>query len=260
MKRPMQPVQFWFTSTLIAMCIWLTSPGIKAYVKQSAMPSQASQAFPFAEYEAKYSIKFHGVKAGESVHRLHKREAGLYHFESKTLPIFEMLPYQYYESTEFVWENNQIKPQNYFYDIQEGKRTKKGNVAFDWENNKLANTVSKEPWEDTIVENIQDKLTQSLRLRYDLIKNNTNLKYQVAEDDEVKPYHFRILGEEQITTPIGTYMTVKVEHIHRKGHRTHTWFAKELEYLPIKVTHIRKGRVVGQGEIISFHAKQKQQS
>lgn len=253
MKQQTPPLQFWFISTLIGILIWTASPSIKAYVKQSTSPSNvATQAFPFSEYEAQYSIKFHGVKAGESTHRLHKRPDGMYHFESKTTPIFDFIPYRYYESTDFVWEDNQFVPQNYFYDFHEGKRLKKGNVAFDWNNKKLFNKVSKEPWEAPLTDNIQDKLTQSLKLRYDLIHNQTNLVYNVAEDDEVKEYAFRILGEEKIETSIGTFIAVKVEHIHRKGHRTNTWFAKKLNYLPIKVTHIRKGRVVGQGEILSL--------
>lgn len=240
-------------STLVAIIIWLTSPSINAHVNEvKSQSTQQSASFPLLEYEARYLIKFLGISAGESVHRLIQRNDGLYHFESKTDPKFDWVPYKYLESTDFSWEENTIKPQNYFYDIHEGKRSKRGNVAFDWEKNILTNMALKEPWEAVIPENVQDKLTQSLRLRYDLMRNQTNLVYQVAEDDEVKTYSFRILGDEEITTPLGTFITVKVEHIHRKGHRTNTWFAKRLDYLPIKINQIRNGRVIGQGEITAL--------
>lgn len=253
MKQPTQPLQFWFLSTLVGIMIWVTSPSIKAYVKQTVQPTQSSaEAFPFREYEAQYSIKFHGIKAGESTHRLMQRPDGLYHFASETLPVFDFIPYQFYESTDFSWQENQFFPQNYHYNYHEGKRHKKGNVAFDWQKNTLGNKVSHEPWEMAIPDNIQDKLTQSLRLRYDLIQNQTKLSYNVAEDDEVKVYSFRILGEEEVTTELGTFLAVKVEHVHRKGHRTNTWFAKKLNFMPVKINHIRKGRVVGQGEIINL--------
>ncbi len=248
MKHPIPQIHFWFLSTIAADLIWLTSPAVKAYVKQDTSQTQSSP-FPLAEYEARYNVKYFGVTAGESIHRLQRKQDGSYHFESKTKPSVKLLPYQYHESTDFAWEKNQIKPQNYFYDIPEGKRSKRGNVAFDWENKTLGNKVSKEPWEMAIPDNVQDKLTQMLRLRYDLTQNKTNLVYTVAEDDEVKTYSFRILGEEEVKTPLGTFIALKVEHVHRKGHRTNTWFAKKLNYLPIKVNQLRKGRVVGEGEI-----------
>tara|TARA_R110002110_G_scaffold166602_2_gene367336 strand:+ start:91253 stop:91972 length:720 start_codon:yes stop_codon:yes gene_type:complete len=232
-------------NTLIATLIWLASPSIQASVNQAT----STQNFPIQEYEAHYDIKYFGITAGESVHRLHQRKDGIYHFESRTNPILKFLPYSYVESSDFIWENGNIIPQNYFYDIQEGKRSKKGNVTFDWVAKVVANNVSPKPWHKPLPDNIQDKVTQVLRLRYDLIQGNTDLVYTVAEDDEIKPYAFRILGEEKIASAIGTFTAIKVEHVHRKGHRTNTWFAKELNYLPIKLNQIRKGRVVGTGEI-----------
>lgn len=245
MKQPIPSMQFWLISTLIAVLIWLTSPSLQAFVRDTTL----SRNFPIAEYEAHYDIKYFGIKVGESIHRLHRRKNGIYHFEARTNPVLEFLPYRYVESSDFSWENGKIIPQNYFYDIHEGKRIKKGNVTFDWVAKVVANTVSSKPWRKPITEDLQDKITQVLHLRYDLIQGNTELVYTVAEDDEIKPYAFRILGEEEITTALGTFTTIKVEHVHRKGHRTNTWFAKKLNYLPVKLNQIRKGRVVGHGEI-----------
>lgn len=249
MKQPIAQLQLWLTGTLIATLIWLTSTGAKAYVQKKPK----NPDLPMAEYEATYDIKFHGIKAGESTHRLHQREDGVYHFSTRTDPVLDFIPYHYYESTDFRYKDGKIIPQNYYYDLKEGRRHKKGNVAFDWVSKVVANKVSPNPWKKTATENLQDKLTQAINLRFDLIQGNTDLSYKVAEDDEIKPYSFRILGEEQVETPIGTFMAIKVEHVHRKGHRTNTWFAKNLNYFPIKINQIRKGRVVGQGEITQLN-------
>jgi len=244
-KHPILSVKFWLTSTLMGAFIGLASPSAQALVSKTT----TNQNFPIAEYEAHYDIRYFGLKVGESIHRLHQRKDNMYHFEARTYPILKLLPYSYIESSDFTWQNGQILPQNYFYDIHEGKRVKKGNVSFDWVQKVVANKVSPNPWHKPLPENIQDKVTQVLRLRYDLMQGNTDLTYMVAEDDEIKPYAFRIIGEEEVTTALGTFTAIRVEHVHRKGHHTNTWFAKKLNYLPIKLNQIRKGRVVGTGEI-----------
>jgi len=244
-KQPIPNAKPWLTSTLLSIFIWLASPNIQAFVSKTT----TKQNFPIAEYEAHYDIKYFGLKVGESIHRLHQREDNTYHFEARTTPVIQFLPYSYVESSDFTWKNGQILPQNYFYNIHEGKRVKKGNVSFDWVQRVVANNVSPKPWHEPLPDNIQDKVTQVLRLRYDLMQGNTDLSYTVAEDDEIKPYTFRIIGEEEVTTVLGTFTAIRVEHVHRKGHHTNTWFAKNLNYLPIKLNQIRKGRVVGTGEI-----------
>ena len=88
MKQPFPNLQFWFMSTLIATMIWLTSTSTKAYVAKKL----SHNTLPFAEYVATYDIKFHGIKAGESKHRLHKLDNGLYHFSTRTDPVFNFIP------------------------------------------------------------------------------------------------------------------------------------------------------------------------
>jgi hypothetical protein len=230
----------------MAILIWMMSPSVKGYVKNDI------QTFPLSEYEAHYSVNWYGLYAGESIHRLVKQASGQYHYEARTEPKIRFLPYHYVESSDFTWQSGEILPQNYYYNIREGKRHKKGNVLFDWKSNKIRNPQTSTPWETAMPFGIQDKLTQTLSLRQALIQGKTNINYTVAEDDKLKNYTFIILGEERLTTKLGVLDTVKVEHISRKGHRTTMWFAKSLDYLPVKMTQQRKGKQVASGEILTF--------
>lgn len=225
------------------------STSVKAYVQDDI------GAFSLGEYEAHYSVNWLGIYGGESVHTLKRLNNGQYHFEARTQPALRFLPYHSIESTVFKVESGEILPQHYQYNVQEGARHKKGRVAFDWETHKVRNPLIAEPWESDIAQGTQDKLTQTLCLRQALLKGSTSLNFMVAEYDKLKNYHFVILGNERLQTNIGPLDTVKVEHVSRKGHRTTMWFAKKLDYLPVKMAQMRKGKVVASGEILSFNQK-----
>lgn len=224
----------------------MASTSVKANI--APHPSE----FPFTQYEARYTISWFGIPAGESVHKLQQRQDGHYHFEARTEPNMQMLPYHYHESTDFLWENGQIQPQNYHYNVKEGKRRKIGSVLFDWKSQTISNRELKEPWQAELPQGIQDKLTQTLCLRQALKSGTTELNYTVAEEDKIKNYVFSIVGHEQVKTKLGAFNTVKVEHVSRKGNRTTLWLAQKLDFVPVKMTQTRQGKVVASGEILSF--------
>lgn len=238
-----------FFTTLVALLIWMMSPTVKGYVREDL------KTFPLNEYEAHYTVNWLGLYAGESVHKLHRQKNGQYHFEARTEPNLQFLPYHYVESSDFAWQAGSILPQNYYYNIQEGTRHKKGHVLFDYKSNKIRSPQTKEHWETTLTQGIQDKLTQTLSLRQALLNGDTALNFVVAEQDKLKNYHFVILGEERLNTKIGILDTVKLEHVSRKGHRTTMWFAKKLDFLPVKMAQTRHGKQVAGGEILSFTPK-----
>lgn len=235
-----QQLRALLATSLFAVLLWAITPSV--------------HAFPIAPYEARYSISWLGIPAGESVHALHERANGHYYFETRTLPTMQMLPYHYHESTNFAWDNDSgdLIPQTYHYDVKEGKRTKKGRVNFDWQNKIISNKGLKEPWQTELTEGVQDKLTQTLCLRYALKTGTHDFNYVVAEEDKIKSYHFTIIGEEQLKTKLGLLETVKVQHISRKGARTTLWLAKKFDFVPVKMTQSRQGKIVANGEILSF--------
>lgn len=243
----MSQLNFIFFSTLIAILIWMASPSVKGFVNNDVQNS-----FPLPEYEARYTVNWHGLYAGESVHKLQRRADGQYHFETRTAPKLGFLPFNYRESSDFTYQGGKIKPHNYYYNIQEGKRRKVGNVSFNWQQNKLLNKELEEPWEMAIPTDVQDKLTHTLSLRQALISGKAIPTFTVAEEDKIKDYSFKILGEEHLQTKLGPMDTIKVEHISRRGNRTTLWLAKSLDYTPVKMMQQRQGKVVAGGEILSF--------
>jgi hypothetical protein len=240
LRNPISQLNFLFFSTLMAILIWMASPGVKA------------ESFPFAAYEARYAILWHGVKAGESTHKLNHHKNGQYYFETRTDPNIPLVPYHHFESSTFSWENGAIKPQHYEFDIKEGKRHKVGNVFFNWKNRTVRNNRKPEPWHTTLQDGMQDKITQTFSLRSDLKKGINQLDYLVVESDKTKDYHFVILGSERLRTKLGLLDTIKLKHTSKKGYETLMWLAIKLDYLPVKMQQTRHNKVVASGSIISL--------
>lgn len=239
MKNPISQLNFLFFSTLIAILIWMASPGVKA-----------TERLP--EYEAHYNLQWFSIKAGQSVQKLTQRN-NVYCFETRSSPRLAFLPYAYLERSQFSWEKGQIKPKSYYYRIKEGKRYKTGLVEFNWKTNQVTNKKLQPPWQAKLTPHTQDKLTQLLSLRQALKAGHLRVDYLVAEEDKIKSYRFKVIGETVITTKLGAMPSVQVQHTSSKGYLTNLWLAKNLDYLPIKMTQIRHGKQVASAEIIFLH-------
>jgi len=203
-------------------------------------------------YHASYEISWYGIPAGISYHSLQHRHDNEYHFEVKTNPKFTMLPYRYTEKSDFIFNDGRFIPQNYYYNVQEGKRKKLGHVVFDWNTKTLSNQRLEEPWQAELPEHAQDKITQTLSIRQALLKGENHFHYTVVEEDKLKEYRFTQLGEEPIKTKLGMISATKVEHVSLKGVRTTLWLSKQFDYLPIKMTQERHGKLVASGDILSY--------
>lgn len=240
--------QLW--APLLGSCLWLM-----CHVSHAGLNTKPSDHFPIEPYEATYVVSWHGIRGGESKHRFVEKANGEYHISTITAPYLTFLPLKYIEQTDFTWKSGQVVPDYYSYNLKEGRRHKVGTVVFDRKNNQVYNRISKEPWQQTMPEDVQDKLTHAVQLRIDLMNGKKdNLTYTVAEDDEIKPYTFELGGTEKVRTNLGIVHAQKVihHHPHRKDRKTIMWLSMDHDYLPIRVEHYREGDVAGSGMIKSY--------
>lgn len=92
-------------------------------------------------------------------------------------------------------------------------------------------------------EEIHDNLSYMLQAGLDLAAGHTEFTYPVFEKSKNKPFRFRVIGEEELKTPEGTLQTVKVQQIRRKKDREiFAWFAKDKNFLLVKLQDKKKGK------------------
>ena len=88
----------------------------------------------------------------------------------------------------------------------------------------------------------QDKLSYQLAIMYDLQNGKTEFEYSIADKRKFKNYYFKVVGNEDIATPLGSLQTVKIERVMEKGEKsTVLWCAPSLGFLPVRIEQNEKG-------------------
>jgi hypothetical protein len=195
-------------------------------------------------FEADYSIRIKGAQIAKMTRRFSRQESGVYQYysETRTTGLISLFRKDHIiENSNWELQADKLIPIDYYYDHSGGKKDRKVNISFDWDNNRITNSIDGSSWKMPTSPNVMDKLLYQLAIMYDLKAGKELLQYTVADGGKIKIYNFEILGEEKIKTPLGELLTVKLERHKPNSRRKSTlWCAKDLDYLPIKVENIEK--------------------
>ncbi len=142
--------------------------------------------------------------------------------------------------------HTRIQPTNYSYvQIRNGKIRRDVEMKFDWQKQfaQVHLKHKKKKWQKPIPSDSVDKLSYQLSLMLilaDLSKNNQSIKepfnLSIIDVGKLKKYHFTFLGQEKITTPLGEFNTLKIQHQRHQSDKTITlWCASKLQFLPVKI-------------------------
>jgi len=202
--------------------------------------SVANAALP-EQFTAIYAVKAAGVTIGETRREL-SRKNGQYLFESITRPsgIAKLFTDgQVIERSHWQFFQDKPRPLQYTFFNSGSKKKRHVKLEFDWDKNRVINTINGEPWSMPLEHNTSDKLLYQLRIMQDLPTSAGSLRYPVADGGKLKYYNIEVLGTERIRTPLGVFTTTRLRYT--KGSRKTTlWCAKELQYLPVRIEQ-RKG-------------------
>lgn len=199
-----------------------------------AFPAFAQLPHPFtATYQAE--IKGFSVTAQRS---LSVRKDGLLELSFSARSLFAQID----ESSRFNWlEGGQLQPQHYEYHRTGLGRDRHAKLSFDWPALTVTNDVQDKAWKMPLPAQAQDKLSYQLQLRHDLINQRTDMQYEVADGGKLKTYGFELLGNEVLSTPLGSFNTVKVKRFRSHSDRqTIIWLAPDWDHLIIRIQHTSK--------------------
>jgi hypothetical protein len=147
------------------------------------------------------------------------------------------------ETSQFTWGEQQIKPIRFEYKRNIIGNKKKRSLTFDGPNNRI---ISYYKDKTKIIPNPSqalDNLSFQLQLQYDLLLNQKELTYHVADKDRIKQYGFEIVGEELINTAIGSLKTIKIKVIRANKKRvTYLWLASNWHNLLTQLEQYENGK------------------
>ncbi len=113
---------------------------------------------------------------------------------------------------------------------------KEESAEFDWDKSLVKWSKQDKQWAIALKSGALDNLSYQTQLRMDLAAGKTDLKYLIADDDEVYEREFSIVGEEVVHTEAGKLNTVKIK-VNRDNDKreTYIWFAKDWDYFFVKL-------------------------
>ena len=185
-------------------------------------------------FEAKYVAEYQGfpVKA-TAVRQLLK----LGDHEYRLISSVESALVSVTETSNFEYRSQKLRPLLYSYHRSGLAKKKKEQLEFDWVKAQLIFNEKRSPLQAGTL----DKLSLHQKLSEDISKiiggqqPITELIYLIADKEKRKAYHFKILSEEVLKTPLGMFRTIPVERLRKKKDRqTQFWFAVDHEYLLVK--------------------------
>lgn len=210
-----------------------------------ALPSLILAApFP-TPFTAHYSVAKGSLPLGEMTRSLQSGNDGQWIFESVThatglAAVF--LPDDITERSVWTYADGHIESLRYIYHNPGGKQKRELDLSFDSQNHIVSNAVEGYTWQLPTPPRVYDKLNYQLALMLDVQQGKTELEYSIADHDKIKTYRFAIVGEEELTTPLGVLRTVKITRVQDSDERTtRVWCAPSLDYLPVKIEQVDKG-------------------
>lgn len=207
-----------------------------------SLPAGADVLTP---YKAVYEVNRGNIMLGDTTFSLSKKDGDCYLMENLVQPmgIAAMFAGEITESSYFCVENGQIRSQQYRIHEENGDEGDNYTLKFDW-GNQLVRTNNDKPRQ--LPTDGLDRSVMEIAMRRLLAQAGDKLPtasfiFLMVEDDEIKPYRFRITDREPVATRVGRFDTVKVERVNADKREFRLWLAPELDYLPVKVERQKKG-------------------
>lgn len=158
------------------------------------------------------------------------------------------------EYSDFTLVNDQITPTNYSYRstglIDEDDRT----LHFVSDLKVVEDRESKKTITDQWRDGIQDNMTFMLQASIELAKGKQEFEFPVFEKKKSKTFRFKVIGEETVKTPAGSFKAIKVQQVRKsKKREIYAWFGQSEGYPLLKLRDKKNGKLRYQIQATKIH-------
>lgn len=215
----------------------------------SGVCANAADSEFFTARSDRYTVQWGDISLGEGTISLKPIAGNCYHYESTTKPV-AIVRWTYgapRETSEFCFENGEVRSRR--FEFFNDKRSKDNfTLDFDWSAGKVkmihGGTVTlRDLTEATYDRFVVREAVRVWAMRHPDIASRPEQTFTMVDDDRIRSYRFAIVGQERVTTPAGTFDTVRVERVDDPNKSYRYWLAPSRNYVPVKIEHIRKGKV-----------------
>jgi hypothetical protein len=216
---------------------------------QSAIAAQVDPMQHLNARSDRYDVTWSGIPLGEGVISLKPQADGCFLYESSTDPI-ALVRWTYgapRETSQFCLQDGRIVSQQFSYDND--KREKDSfRLDFDWDQQRVRTLRAGEMTLRDLPEQAYDRFVIREAVRMWVIRNAAGeapdqAEFVLVNEDRIRSYKFAVIGPETVSTPAGTFETIRVDRVDSETRPFHYWFAPSRDYIPVKLEHLKKDKV-----------------
>lgn len=214
-----------------------------------ALPNPFAQAAgdqPVAPFQARYELYGVGLPLGEAFMALDYPEPNRYAMRFEVRPnrlVALLASNQVQEQARGEIRNGQVHPTQYAQQADTGGENRDIQLRFDRSAGQVKARNNAEQAIVPLSPGVTDPLSLHLTVMWDLERNQLPEQYALIDGTRLRAYQIRKEGEETLKTTLGELHTVRVSQTQSGGNRITTfWFATDLQYLPVRITRLKKGR------------------
>lgn len=221
--------------------------------------AQSIKAGDIAPFEVVYEVGNNLISAGTARLTL-SRNGDLWNYSLRTKPrgVFKLAGKgNIEEQSAFVLAGSgdevQLQPQSYHY-RQDDERRRQVDAEFDWANQMITHVYRGNELTETFNEPVLDRLTATVFIMNALRNDFKEAEMSIFDSGKIKQVAFTNMGREMLSTPLGKIETIRVVNHNASGgsRETSTWFAPSLDYLPVKIEHLKRGELVARLSLLSL--------
>lgn len=201
----------------------------------SLLPAAASAAEP-QPFELQYAASY-GNFAASAERTLQADASGGWQLHSLiSLRLLGSVISSIDENSHFSWQDELPLPHQYRF-LQKGIGSRSRSIDFATDGASASYRINDDSGTLTFSGRTFDALNSELVLRARIAAGETDINFNVADRGEVKPYHYRVVGNETLVLPVGSLATVHVERLRDEGsdRTTDLWLASEHDYVLVKL-------------------------
>ncbi len=226
-----------------------------AYSQSTALAIDKEQ-HPLKPFYVEYIVGNNLLNAGTAKLSLKMQVDNQWIYSLKTEPsgIFRLTGKGRIHEVSIVSKNKQqYVPRSYFYKHGEDNKRRNIDAQFNWQDQELTIMRKGEEEVEHLTDPILDRLSVTLAVMDKVRKGFDQAEILVLDNGSVKNMQFINEGTALLKTKLGTFNTVIVRRIREGSSReTITWFAQELNYIPVQIEQLKRGKLVARMKINKF--------
>ncbi|MDX1551285.1 MAG: DUF3108 domain-containing protein [Marinobacter sp.] len=205
-----------------------------------AQPSEESpEQMPLHPMELSYNASMDkGISLSGSARRiLEQRDDGTWRFRTDVDSFIADID----ESLIFRWENNQVVPLRYRYELSGFLiKNRKEAIDFDWDNMVVSGHHEGDRFSLDLEEGTLDPMGYQLQLSQDIKAGKREMEYRVVDKGDYDTDRFAVVDEEFLRANGEQIMTLKAQKVRDSDSKRQSlmWFAPERNHLLIRFLQV----------------------